>query len=162
VIRAIDKYLSKLIVFVLVIQGVGLVTLIGIEVLFRYVIGQALSWPEEVAEIVFVWFTLLGVAVVLQEDSHISFDFLLKRLPAVIGKAISLLSLLIIAGYAVFMIYFGYTYATTFSFATSPAANINLLWLNTSLPIAGFFIFSFALLKIIELFNPEREEPTQS
>ena len=159
-VQRIEHYLSKGILFILVLQGVGLVALIGIEVLFRYVIGRALSWPEEVAGIVFVWFTLCGVAVVMQEDAHISFDFLTSRLPAPLAKAVSLFSYLIVVGYALIMVYVGYGYARMFSFETTPAANINLLWLTLALPVSGGLICLYGLLKIVELFTPFNEEPT--
>lgn len=158
--RSIEKWIGKCVLFVLALQGFALVAFIGIEVMYRYVLGRALSWPEEVAGIVFVWYTLLGIAVVLQEDSHISFDFLLKRFPSPVVKGLSLFSLLIIMGYAGFMIFYGISYARMFSFQTTPAANINLLWLNLSLPLSGGCIVVFALLKAIDLLVPPKMEGT--
>ena len=64
-------YLRRVIVFIVSLQGVVLVVLIGTGVFFRYVVGQALSWPEEVAGIIFVWFTLLGIALLTQSGEHI-------------------------------------------------------------------------------------------
>jgi TRAP-type C4-dicarboxylate transport system permease small subunit len=158
--RSIEKWIGKCVLFVLALQGFALMVIIGIEVMYRYVLGHALSWPEEVAGIVFVWYTLLGIAVVLQEDSHISFDFLLKRFPSPVVKGLSLFSLLIIMGYAGFMIFYGTSYARMFSFQTTPATNINLLWLNLSLPLSGGCIVIFALLKAVDLFGPQKEQGT--
>ncbi|MCX5906312.1 MAG: TRAP transporter small permease [Deltaproteobacteria bacterium] len=152
-IRQIENYLLKVISFILVLQGLGLVVLIGLEVFFRYVVGSALSWPEEVAGIVFVWFTLLGIALVMREDEHIAFDYLMKHSPPVVGKIIMAFSLLVIQIYALTMIYYGYSYARTFSFETTPAARINLLWLNLSLPVSGLLIIIYSLLKVVELFK---------
>ena len=153
-IRQIEKYLLRVITFVLVLQGLGLVVLIGLEVLFRYVIRNALSWPEEVAGIVFVWFTLLGVALVMRDDEHIAFDFLTRHTPRFVSKIIMLFSMLMIQVYALFMIYQGYSYARMFSFETTPAARINLLWLNLSLPVSGLLILIYSLFKTVELFKP--------
>ena len=142
----------------LVLQGFGLVVLIGLEVFFRYVIGNALSWPEEVAGIVFVWFTLLGVALVMREDEHIAFDFLMKNAPPIVGKIITLFSLLMIQFYALFMVYFGYSYARTFSFETTPAVQINLLWVTLSVPVSGLLIVIYSLLKMVEFFSPSAKK----
>jgi TRAP-type C4-dicarboxylate transport system permease small subunit len=157
--QKIEKYIYKLVNYALVLQGIGLLILIGLEVFFRYVIGNALSWPEEVAGIFFIWFTLLGVAAVVREDDHIAFDFLMKHTPPVVGKIIKLFCLLMIQVYAFVMIYHGYSYASMFSFETTPAARINLLWMTLSLPISGLLIIIFSLLKIAGIFKPaERSE----
>lgn len=160
-VRRIEKILTQVVIGICAIQGMVLVGLMGIEVFFRYIIGRALSWPEEVAGIVFVWFTLLGIAVVMKDDSHISFDFLTKRLPKIAAKGIAVFSFLIIMAYAVAMIYAGYTYSKMFSFETTPAANINLLWVNISVPFSGGLIFLYALLKLLEIVCPtaEAEKP---
>jgi TRAP-type C4-dicarboxylate transport system permease small subunit len=153
--------LTQVVIGICAIQGMVLVGLMGIEVFFRYIMGRALSWPEEVAGIVFVWFTLLGIAVVMKDDSHISFDFLIKRLPKIAAKGIAIFSFLIIMAYAVAMIYAGYTYSKMFSFENTPAANINLLWVNISVPLSGGLIFLYALLKLLEIVCPtvEAEKP---
>lgn len=139
--------------YALVLQGIALIILIGLAVFFRYVVGHALSWPEEVAGIFFVWFTLFGVAAVLREDDHIAFDFLVKHTPPFVGRIIKMFCLLMIQVYAFFLIYHGYSYARMFSFEMTPAARINLLWLTLSLPISGLLIIIFSILKIAAIFK---------
>lgn len=140
--------------YALVLQGIAVLVSIGLAVFFRYVVGHALSWPEEVAGIFFVWFTMFGVVAVLREDGHIEFDFLVKHTPPFVGKIIKLFSMLVIQVYAFFLIYHGYSYASMFSFEATPAARINLLWLTLSLPISGLLIIIFSLLKIAAIFRP--------
>jgi TRAP-type C4-dicarboxylate transport system permease small subunit len=159
-LQKIETILTRIILGICAIQGMVLVALMGIEVFFRYVIGRALSWPEEVAGIVFVWFTLLGIAVVMKDDSHISFDFILKRLPKTAAKSIAVFSFLIIMAYALAMIYAGFTYSKMFSFETTPAANISLWWVNISVPFSGGLLFLYALIKIMEIVNPSVEAKT--
>lgn len=149
--KRLEECLSQTLICILVLQGVALVLLIGIEVFFRYVLHDSLSWPEEVAGIVFVWFTLLGVAVGLREESHIAFDLVTKRSPPLLRKGILIFAHIVGMVYAGYMIYFGTLYAQMFSFETTPAAQINILWLNISLPVSGFFIILYALIKIITI-----------
>jgi TRAP-type C4-dicarboxylate transport system permease small subunit len=152
--RQVEKYIYKLVNYALVLQGIALLVSITLAVFFRYVVGHALSWPEEVAGIFFVWFTLFGVAAVLREDGHIEFDFIVKHTPPLVGKIIKLFCMLVILFYAFLLIYHGYSYARMFSFESTPAARINLLWLTLSLPISGLLITIFSLLKIAEIFRP--------
>jgi TRAP-type C4-dicarboxylate transport system permease small subunit len=148
---AFDKFLNKVLVFLVFVQGLGLVILIGIEVLFRYALANALSWPEEVAGILFTWFTLIGTVLVTRSGEHIEFSSLLVRLPPGVNKALGVFNQLIIGAFAVFMVIYGYNYAMMFTFEKTPAAGINLLWLNFALPVNGLLILLYALWNILKI-----------
>jgi len=150
---AFDKFLNKVLVFFVFVQGMGLVILIGIEVLFRYALANALSWPEEVAGILFTWFTLIGTVLVTRSGEHIEFSSLLVRLPPGVNKALGVFNQLIIGAFAVFMVIYGYNYAMMFTFEKTPAAGINLLWLNFALPVNGLLILLYALWNILKIIT---------
>jgi TRAP-type C4-dicarboxylate transport system permease small subunit len=153
-----DRLLKELLVFSLFIQGMALVILIGIEVLFRYVFGNALSWPEEVAGIVFTWFTLIGTVIVTRSGEHIEFTTLLSRLPPGLNKLFAVFSQLVISMFATFMVIYGYQYAIMFTFEKTPAAGINLLWLNFALPVNGALILFYAMWNILKIVSRARLE----
>jgi TRAP-type C4-dicarboxylate transport system permease small subunit len=154
----IADYLRRVIVFIVSLQGLVLVILIGTGVFFRYVVGQALSWPEEVAGINFVWFTLLGIALLTQSGEHIEFTFLQNRLSPRMGKIFSIFTQALVTLFSVLMIAYGYTYAMMFSSESTPAAGINTLWLNLSLPISGLLVLFYSQLNIIRILkSPERK-----
>lgn len=44
---------------------------LGAQVFFRYVLGSALSWTEELSRFVFVWAVYLGASMAAKERSHI-------------------------------------------------------------------------------------------
>jgi len=150
--------LRRVIVFLVSLQGVVLVIFIGTGVFFRYVVGQALSWPEEVAGIIFVWFTLLGIALLTQSGEHIEFSFLQNRFGPRMGKIFSIFTQTLVTLFSVLMIAYGYTYAMMFSSESTPAAGINTLWLNLSLPISGLLVLFYSQLNIIRILkSPERK-----
>jgi len=154
----IADYLRRVIVFIVSLQGFVLVILIGTGVFFRYVVGQALSWPEEVAGIIFIWFTLLGIALLTQSGEHIEFSFLQNRLSPRMGKIFSIFTQALVTLFSVLMIAYGYTYAMMFSSESTPAAGINTLWLNLSLPISGLLVLFYSQLNIIRILkSPERK-----
>ena len=152
-VAAVDRLLNKILVFLVFIQGIGLVILIGLEVLFRYALGNALSWPEEVAGILFTWFTLIGTVLVTRSGEHIEFSTLLARLPPGLNKAVSVFNHLVISTFALFMVVYGYQYAMMFTFEKSPAAGINLLWLNFALPVNGLFIVLYGVWNILKIIS---------
>ena len=141
--------LDKIIMAVLVLQGISLVGIVCLAVFFRYVVGIALSWPEEIAGIIFVWYTLLGIVVLVAADAHIAFDAINKYLPPVIGKAIKLLSQLIIILYGAVMAIYGWKYLKAFPFEESSAAGINLSWLKIAIPLTGTLIVIYVFINMI-------------
>ena len=58
----------------------GLFVLIIVQVHYRYVLNNPLSWPEEVARNLFIWTVYLGLVKNFREDSHYRIDFLINRL----------------------------------------------------------------------------------
>jgi len=55
--------------------------IIFLQVLFRYVLTQPLSWTEETARFLFVWVALLGAAVAFKDRSHFTITMLTDRFP---------------------------------------------------------------------------------
>ena len=49
----------------------------------RYVFGNALSWSEELALLMFSWAALGGLALGVREGFHVRLTLLLEPLPAV-------------------------------------------------------------------------------
>jgi len=145
----------------LVLQGISLVLIIGVSVFFRYVVGTALSWPDELAGIIFVWYTLLGIVVLVGSESHIAFDLIEKCTPPFVGKAIKLLSQSIILLYGLLMTVYGWKYFQLFPGETSPAAGINLSWLKIAIPATGVLVVAYVTLNIIDVlksFSQQTEE----
>jgi C4-dicarboxylate transporter DctM subunit len=51
-----------------------------VQVFFRYVLNDSLSWPEEMARFAFVWFAFLGAAMVTRRARHIVIDLVPRSL----------------------------------------------------------------------------------
>jgi TRAP-type C4-dicarboxylate transport system permease small subunit len=153
-IQKIEASLRRILILVLSLQGLALVVLIGMEVFFRYIVGRALSWPEEVLGLIFVWFTLLGVVLLTQSGEHIEFSFLINRLGPRLGKVFAIFIQAVIAFFSLLMILYGYSYAMMFRFENTPAVGINALWLNLSLPICGLLILLYSQLNILKIMKP--------
>jgi TRAP-type C4-dicarboxylate transport system permease small subunit len=71
-----------------------LIILITVDVLvgvfFRYILGSALSWSEELAGYMMVWMGFLAAGLVLREENHMNFKILQDRLPLVPRKILVL------------------------------------------------------------------------
>ncbi len=148
--QRIRRIIDQIILGILALQGMVLVGIICLAVFFRYVIGAALSWPEEVAGILFVWYTLLGVVALAGSNAHIAFDVIEQKAPRIVGFLIKVLSQTIIILYGLVMVVYGWKYLRAFPFETSPAAGINLVWLKSAIPLSGILIVIYVSLNLIE------------
>lgn len=50
-----------------------------LQVFFRYVLGDALSWSEELSRFLMVWLTFLAAPVAYLEKGHVALDFLTAK-----------------------------------------------------------------------------------
>jgi len=157
-IASLRKGLNITIKVLLAVQGFALLSLLGIEVFFRYVLNSALSWPGEVAGFVFVWFTLLGTAYLVGEDSHIAFSLISSHVSEGIKKGLYLFTQLMILSYVYFMVFPGFKYTKLFSFAVSPAAGISMAWLYSAVPVSGVLIFLYVSMNIANILFGVRKE----
>lgn len=72
-------------------------------VFFRYVMGDALNWAEDILLPAFVWVSLLGVSVAFRYKAHIGVDSLQKLMPAWMQKHLSRLVQLSILSFCIYL-----------------------------------------------------------
>lgn len=74
-----------------------MVVAILIQVFFRYVLNNALAWPDEAARFMMLWMTGLIAPLAYRRGGFVAIDMVLVALPKRIGAIVSLF-LLLIAG----------------------------------------------------------------
>ena len=87
--------------------GILLVWCLLISIFFRYVIGYALSWPEEISMLLFVWLVLLAGSLGVREGFHVRLNVLFKRLPSRIRTILAFLITLAITVFGAVLVYSG-------------------------------------------------------
>jgi TRAP-type C4-dicarboxylate transport system permease small subunit len=112
-----------------------MVLAILIQVFFRYVLNNALAWPDEAARFMMLWMTGLIAPMAYRRGGFVAIDMVVAALPARVGAIISLF-LLLISGLVLGMaVYIGWGEVTGFGgrFATAS------LYLPTSLSFDEWF-----------------------
>lgn len=108
----LDHVVSRLVGIIVVIMSVSIVT----QVIFRYVVGKSLSWPEEVTVFMMAWLTFLGGSMGVWRSSHINVDFFVTKLPLKIRAGIRL------GVHGVVLAFCAFLFAESFSFASESMA----------------------------------------
>lgn len=78
VIRWLDRNLEAMLGGTLL---AGIVFLITMQVVMRYVFENALSWSEELTLWAFIWFIWLGISYAFKERKHVKVSFFPDLLP---------------------------------------------------------------------------------
>ncbi|WP_326541081.1 TRAP transporter small permease [Pseudorhodoferax sp.] len=142
--RALD-HLARAIRFVVGTLVVVMLVALSLQVVMRYVFGQALSWSEELALACFSWSTLLAMAGGVRDGIHVRMDLLADRLPARGRVALERLVALAIGGAGVFIAWAGVRYVDDSSGTTSAAIGFPVAYLYACAPVCGALIAVFAL-----------------
>ncbi len=104
------------------IVAIGLmVVAILTQVFFRYILNNALPWPDEAARFMMLWMTGLMAPMAYRRGGFVAIDMLIEALPKGIGALLSLF-LLVVSGFVLaFAIPIGLGEITGFSakFATA-------------------------------------------
>ncbi len=84
---------------------VALVAVTFSQVVFRYVLQASLSWSEELARFLLMWFAALSTAYAMKTGAHFALRFVVDRSPAAAQRFIGLL---VAGSTAAFLLVFAY------------------------------------------------------
>ena len=127
----------------------GLVGSLLISVFFRYVVGQALSWPEEISLIIFTWLVLLTGSLGVREEFHVKLTVFSSRLPQLYRRILERIITALIALFGLILVYSGYDLVQRTAEHLTPTLRLPLDWVNYSAPVCGTLIFLHAAAVLV-------------
>ena len=123
-----------------VLLCICLVTSLLISVFFRYIVGQALSWPEEISLILFTWLVLIAGSLGVHEGFHVRLTVVTGRLPRIPRLILDRIITAAIGAFGIIMLYSGYDLVQRTAEHLTPTLRIPLDWLNYAAPVCGILI----------------------
>jgi TRAP-type C4-dicarboxylate transport system permease small subunit len=85
----------------------AILAVLGLQVFTRYVLGNPLSWTEEVARHLFIWMVFFGASAAIRDGTHVSIDLLVSRLPKGLHAAVTAVNALLILFFLGNVLYWG-------------------------------------------------------
>ncbi|MEA4815290.1 MAG: TRAP transporter small permease [Lachnospiraceae bacterium] len=165
--RTLVKILDKFEEAVLVIGMFFMSIMNFINVFSRYLLANSFSFTEELTMIVFVWMTMLGIAVGFKRYAHLGMSFVSDHVP---GKARAIMALFwttcSFIAIAV-MIKYGITMCQGLIKlgARTPALNIPSTTQGLAIPVGGVFIciriLQAGILEIIKYWNEDKTKTAE-
>ncbi|MFH1216969.1 MAG: TRAP transporter small permease [Pseudomonadota bacterium] len=106
----IDRYLEIFSTSVMMVT-MSLATLVAfINVVLRYGFNMSLSWAGEMTSYLFIWSALFGAAYGFKIGMHLGVTILIQKLKPKIAKFVLCFGLVIILGYLIALIVWGYNF----------------------------------------------------
>lgn len=156
--------------------AMGLMVLIIIlQVVFRYILGNALAWPDEGARFLMLWMTALIAPTAYRWGGFVSIEMVKDMLPARIGAFLGLVLLALSLVVLVYGFRLGLNHVNSgwlfnssslklpLEFLGLGLVRIKLAWMYMSLPVGLLLMIlvniELCLKAIAHLIDPEVELP---
>lgn len=69
--------------------------------------GQPIVWSVDLAQLLFIWISMLGADIALKNKAHVGVDMLVRKFPDKLNRAITLCTYLLSIAFLAFMAYWG-------------------------------------------------------
>lgn len=125
---------------------VVLTCIVFADVILRYIFKQGFSWTQEIATLMLVWCSLIGMAIGVLEKIHISIEMFTAKLPAKAISALNSINHILMAVFGGLMVYFGVLIMNLTKMSTMPATKMPSAVLYIILPLSGLLVLINALL----------------
>jgi TRAP-type C4-dicarboxylate transport system permease small subunit len=131
-------WLNKYFSFTLLI---GVFFCIMMQVFFNYVLGNALSWSQELSRILLVWLTFFGAALVTRRSLHIGLTMVIGLLPPRVQNVFKLCGYGIALFFIYAIIFYGWKLSLFGRAQTLSYLDISYFWCYLGLPLGSSLIF---------------------
>jgi len=150
--RLIDHLLVSMVVLVL--------AEVLLEVFFRYLLHEPLSWGGELSQTILVWITFIGAAAALFRGEHMTIDLLLPRVKSGAAKrALRLIALAAIAAFLIIGIKAGWTVVERTWKMRTTAMQIPAGILYLAFPAGCLLMLPVVLRDIISVLKKKEDRP---
>lgn len=157
VIRFLDDNLEKMLCTITLALMSAIIVL---QVFFRYVLNNSLSWSEELARYLFIWTIYIGISYGVKMDKHVAVDAVYTYMPKGVKKYYAMVAYALFMIFALLVVYYGVTVVgmQITSGQVSPAMGLPMQYVYVA-PVVGMVLTIIRLVqKIIEAARAEEWE----
>lgn len=133
----------------------ALVLLVAWQVFTRLVLGHPSAWSEELARYIFVWMSLIGIAIAVGEKADVIMDFVVERLPLPLQRATDVIAHLATLFFVVYVMIHGGIQLVAMAWEqTNPLLPVTQGQLYLVLPLSGVILAFYLVTHIVSTFSP--------
>ena len=148
-VDGLSRLLARLTVVVAVTMTGVMVASLVLQIVFRYGLGQALTWSEELALFLFTWIVLLVGSLGVREGFHVRLTLLHDYLPGWLRLPLDLVLGLLVLGFGLVLLTSGSDYVTETLGQVSAAVGYPIEALHLAAPVSGGLVVVHALASLL-------------
>lgn len=134
----------------------GFAALFGVfilQVFFRYVLGDPLSWTQEVAGILYVWIVCVASAAVVSVREHVSFDLVYEAVAPGKRRVMAVLGAALVLGVLVVTLYGNYDYIAFTARQKTPTLRLPMSYVFSAFGVFLVLVILNAGIRIYRLLG---------
>lgn len=136
----------------IVIIGLGVMTIITVYSVFnRFILRQAVTWSDEATRYLFIWVSLIGASIGVEENVHANVSVFVDFIPKKVRKYIYIISNVLCVFFCVVMVYTGIQLVIAQSNQVSAAMRINMSVIYLALPVSFILMGINFMANIVKL-----------
>jgi len=132
---------------VVILLGIMVVN-VSVGVFCRYVLNNSLSWTEEFARYLMVWFAFIGMAIAYRDESHVNVGVIVDLFPSFFRQLIKIISYLVILWFLSILFFQTFKVLRVVSIQRSPAIRMPMMYPYLSVTF-GSFLMSIEVIRLI-------------
>lgn len=150
---------------------VVLVTVMGVQVFFRYVLNDSLIWAEEVCRYLLILMTFLLLGPAFERGEMVNLRLLMDIVPDRVRLAITVPIYLVMITFLLVLAYYGYQFATLNSRFSMPAIDfigtallgrevnlaLSMYWLYMTIPAGCLILAGHLVLAVLRMIGAARQ-----
>ncbi len=128
----------------------AMVIVVALQVFSRYASETPVSWTEEAARYSLIWLTFIGSSMAIRTRGHFAVELLVHKLPDRLKAVAEFVLLLVMAVFAWVMLTKGASILPIVHYQTSPALDIPMSWVYSSIPVGAGLMLIRILIALAE------------
>jgi len=148
------RWLDRVLRSICIVLFGALVLLVVWQVFTRLVLHDPSPWTEEAARYVFVWASMIGIAIAVGEKADVVMDFLVEKLPRQLQRTADILAYLTTLAFVAYVLLYGGIKQSMMAWTQrNPLLPFTQGELYLALPIAGALLAFYLILHIVHALS---------
>ncbi|HUX52284.1 MAG TPA: TRAP transporter small permease [Spirochaetia bacterium] len=127
----------------------------AVSVFFRYILGNAISWSEEVSRYLMIWMGFFGMSLATRDREHVGVTFFINALPPIPRKILRYLSDFLVIGFLLLLIVLSISQIIGSEGETTAALEIPMAIPLSSVTVGGFLMFLQAIRRTVKMIRED-------
>lgn len=152
--RKVNKIVGVIGVILFIIMTISCV----LQVFFRFILNDSLSWSEELSRFTFIWVHLIGTSLLIQSKGHATVTVILDLLKGKPRKFAEIIISLIIFINGAIMLYSGTILAINSRNNLSAALSVPMWVINSSVAVGGLLVMIESFVMLLSIIKDKQAE----